>query len=242
MGGISHIGDAVLRGTLGIIGDLTLTTVSRTSALGRYQRAGHEIEDVKEIRALDVSVPDRVVGRACRVWITVAGATGVATSATGLVGFAADIPALLANNLMAIGEIASIYGFDVGDSDEHAYAVALLFAQQEHKSGRSRAVAHLREIAEELQEGATWDEIRDERAGQWLRQAARELAWYLVKRKAAGIVPGVGSLVAGGVNAQFTARTCREARSVYHDRFIQETGGFVAASSEQNDAVDIQVE
>ena len=106
----AEVGDAVLRGTLSIIGDLTLTNVSRTSALGRYARAGYEIEEVTEIRALDVSVPDRIVGRACRVWVAVAAATGVATSATGLVGFAADIPTLLANNLMAIGEIASVGG------------------------------------------------------------------------------------------------------------------------------------
>ncbi|MFW5866978.1 MAG: hypothetical protein ACOCX2_04120, partial [Armatimonadota bacterium] len=107
-GAAAEVGDAVLRGTLSIIGDATLTRVSRTSALGRYERAGHEIEDVTEIRALDVSIPDRIVGRTCRVWITLAGATGVATSATGLMGVAADIPALLANNLMAVGEIASV--------------------------------------------------------------------------------------------------------------------------------------
>lgn len=218
----AEVGDAVLRGMLSIIGDLTLTNVSRTSALGRYKRVGHDIEDVADIRALDVSVPDRVVGRACRVWITVAGATGVATSATGVIGFSADIPALLANNLMAIGEIATIYGFDVADEDEHAYAIALLFAEHDRRSGRPRGVSHLREIATELQEGASWEDIRDEEAGRWLRDAARELAWYLIKRKLAGVIPGVGSLVAGGVNAQFTARTCREARRVYRERFIEE--------------------
>lgn len=227
IGEISQVGDAVLRGTLGLIGDATLRTVSRTSALGRYHRAGYEIEDITEIRALDVSVPDRIAGRACRVWTTIAGATGVATSATGLIGFAADIPALLANNLMAIGEIASIYGFDVGDEDEHAFAIALLFAQEDRRAGRRgggryAAARYLQEIARELQEGASWDEIRDEKAGAWLRNAARELAWYLIKRKLAGIVPGVGALVAGGVNAQFTARTCREARKVYRERFVSE--------------------
>jgi len=220
-GAIAEVGDAVLRGTLSIIGDATLVTVSQKSALGRYERAGHQIEDVAEIRALDVNVPDRIVGRACRVWTTVAGATGVATSATGIVGFAADIPALLANNLMAIGEIASIYGFDVANEDERAYATAVLFSQDRDRS-RPNAAAYLREIATALQEGASWEEIRDEKAGQWLRKAARELAWYLIKRKLAGIVPGIGSLVAGGVNAQFTSRTCHEARKVYRERFIAE--------------------
>jgi len=220
-GALAEVGDAVLRGTLSIIGDATFTRVSRTSALGRYERAGHEIEDVTEIRALDVSVPDRVVGRACSVWTAVAGATGVATSATGLVGFAVDIPALLANNLMAIGEVASIYGFDVGEPDEHAYAMAVLFSQ-DRDSSRPSAAAYMSEIARALQEGASWEEIRDEKAGQWLRRAARELAWYLIKRKLAGIVPGVGSLVAGGVNAHFTARTCGEARTVYRERFVAE--------------------
>lgn len=227
-GAIAEVGDAVLRGTLSIIGDATLTTVSQKSALGRYERAGHEIDDVTEIRALDVNVPDRIVRRACRVWITVAGATGVATSATGIIGFAADIPALLANNLMAIGEVASIYGFDISDEEERAYATAVLFSQKMDRS-RPKAANYLREIARALQEGASWEEIRDEKAGKWLRKAARELAWYLIKRKLAGIVPGIGSLVAGGVNAQFTARTCREARGIYHERFIAEPRGVEVA-------------
>jgi len=221
----AEIGDAMLRGTLSLIGDTTLTTVSRTSALGRYERLGYEIGSVTEIRALDVSVPDRVVRRACRVWVAVAGATGVATNVTGVVGMAADIPALLANNLMAVGEVASIYGFDVAKEDEAAYAMALLFARhgEGRGGGRPTATGYLRKIAHELQEGTPWSEIRDEKAGRWLRDAARDLAWYLVKRKLAGVIPGVGSLVAGGVNAQFTARTCREARKAYHERFITET-------------------
>ncbi len=219
---VAEVGDAVLRGTLGIIGDATLTTVSKTSALGRYERADYDIDDVDDIRALDVNVPDRMVRKVCRAWTAVAGATGVATSATGVVGFAADIPTLLANNLMAIGEVATTYGFDLADPDERAYATAVLFSQDRKRPGRPRAVRYLREIAQSFREGASWEDIRDEKAGQWLRRATRDLAWYLVKRKVAGIVPGIGSLVAGGVNAHFTSRTCREARSVYHERFVSE--------------------
>lgn len=221
-GMVAGIGDAVLRGTLAMIGDATLTTVSRTSALGRYERAGYQIEDVTEIRALDVSVPDRIARKACRIWTTVAGATGVATSATGPIGFAADIPTLLANNLMAVGEVASVYGFDVGEEDEAAYAVALLFARNEYRGARRGPPGHLHKVACELKEGATWPEIRDEKAGRWLRDAARDLTWYLIKRKIAGTIPGMGSVIAGGVNAQFTARTCREARRAYRARFISE--------------------
>ncbi|MGI5817066.1 MAG: EcsC family protein [Armatimonadota bacterium] len=219
---VAEVGDAVLRGMLRMIADATLTRVCRTSALGRYERAGYRIAEITEVRALDVSVPDRVVARTCRIWTTVAGAAGVATSATGPIGFAADIPALLANNLMAIGEVASVYGFDVAEEDEHAYAIALLFARREAGTPRSGPARYLRELATELQEGASWDEIRDREAGQWLRNAARELAWYLVKRKVAGVVPGVGPLVAGGVNARFTSRTCREAREAYRERFVSE--------------------
>lgn len=215
--------EAVLRATLGLIGDATLTRVSRTSALGRYERAGYEIGEVTEIRALDVNVPDRIARQACRAWTAVAGATGVATSATGPIGFAADIPALLANNLMAIGEVASVYGFEVAEEDERAYAMALLFMQRQVPRGRPNAVDYVSRIARELREGTSWEEIRNERAGRWLREAARELAWYLIKRKVAGIVPGVGAIVAGGVNAQFTSRTCRAARRVYRERFVEDS-------------------
>jgi hypothetical protein len=122
---------------------------------------------------------------------------------------------------MAVGEIASIYGFDVSDEDEHARAIALLFVQHRDRPGRPNPASYLNEIARELQEGTSWREIRDEKAGRWLRQAARELVWYLIKRKFAGIIPGIGAVVAGGVNAQFTARTCAVAREYYRKRFLE---------------------
>ena len=230
MRGFSELSESVLVTMLGLMGDATLERVSRTSALGRYGRAGHEIEDVTAIRTLDVAVPDQIVTKACAAWATVAGATGVATSATGPIGFAADIPALLASNLMMIGEVATIYGFDVAEEDEHAYAIAVLLMQRRPSTGRGGGrsgrvmggVAPLQEIARELGEGASWEDVRDERAGRWLRNSARELAWYLVKRKVAQIVPGVGVLVAGGVNAQFTARTCKAAKEMYRERFVGE--------------------
>ncbi len=232
MRGFGELSEAVLVTTLGMVGDATLTRVSRTSAFGRYERAGYEIEDVTEIRALDVAVPDRIVGKACRAWTAVAGATGVATSGLGLVGMVTDIPSLLASNLMMIGEVATIYGFDVAEQDEHAYAIAVLFMQRRAPGAVARgraggragrvagSVAPLQEIARELGAGANWEDVRDERAGRWLREAARELAWYLVKRKVAQVVPGVGTLVAGGVNAQFTARTCKAAKELYRERFV----------------------
>lgn len=218
--GFGELSEAVLVTALGLIGDATLMPVSRTSALGRYERAGYAIEDVTDIRALDVSVPDGIARKAGRAWTLVAAVTGVATSATGIVGLIADVPTLLANNLMAVGEIASIYGFDVADRDERAYAMALLFMQREARGGRPRAVAYVAEIAHRLRAGRSWEDVRNEPAGRWLREAARELAWYLVKRKAAQVIPGMGTLVAGGVNAQFTARTCRAAREMYRERFV----------------------
>lgn len=221
---VIETGDAVLRGTLRLISDLTLTRVSRKSALGRYERAGYDVAEVADIRGFDVAVPDKIVGRACRVWTTVAGAAGVATSVTGPIGFATDIPTLLANNLMAVGEVATIYGFDVAYEDEHAYATALLFLQGEEDDPAAACDpgTHLAEIARHIRDGARWEDIRDQRAGRWLRTAATELAWYLIKRKVAGIVPGVGPLVAGSVNARFTSRTCATARRIYRERFMSE--------------------
>ncbi|NLO06463.1 MAG: EcsC family protein [candidate division WS1 bacterium] len=221
---VGIVGDAVLRAILNLVADLSLTQLSRGAALKRYRQDGIEISGISAIRDLDVRVPDRIVRRVCRRWISIAGATGVATSVTGPVGLAADVPTLLVNNLLAIGEIAGVYGFDLADPDEHAYAVALLFAQRSERRGQPHLLDRLQEVARELQDGVSWEDIRDEKAGRWLRNAARDMAWYLVKRKLAQIIPGIGVLVAGGVNAQFTARTCREARKVYRQRFVEEEG------------------
>lgn len=220
---VTQFTDAVLRAVFDLVGDATLPSVSRRSALRRYREAGHEIDDVAQARDLDVAVPDGLSRAASRRWTLIAGGTGAVTGAGGLVGLAADVPVLLTTNLTAIGEIACLYGFDVAEKSEHAYAIALLLSAGMPARGRAlRAMSELQRLAGELVQGQSWEELGHEVVAPLLRRAARRLAWQLVKRKLAQVVPGVGALVAGGVNAQFTSRTCGTAREVYRERFTAE--------------------
>jgi hypothetical protein len=195
----------------------------------QYERLGYDIQSIGEARYLDVAVPDRLVPGFRKKWIAVSGGTGFVTASTGLAGLVADIPTLIANSLMAIGTIGSLYGFDMSDEYEQAFATAILFTRDRDDRATEEAVNRLHRLADrfyaELNSGAE-SEGEEPR---WLPEAARELTWYLVKRQLASVIPGIGSIVSGGVNAQFTSHTCNRARRVYHERFVMEDPPVISA-------------
>ena len=52
------------------------------------------------------------------------------------------------------------------------------------------------------------------------RQTATKVATNMVKTKAAQVIPAVGAVVAGGVNANYTANVCEAAYQCYRERFL----------------------
>ncbi len=64
------------------------------------------------------------------------------------------------------------------------------------------------------------NQINEEVMSRVLRQTATKVATNLVKTKAAQIVPAVGAVVAGGVNASYTASVCEAAYQCYRQRFL----------------------
>ncbi len=223
-----EIADELLTGALKIIGDASFAPVSRGRVLERYRRAGHEIADMADIRALDVAVPDDLTRGLARRWMVAAGGLGGAVGTLGAPGFVVDVPALLATNLMAIGECACTYGFDVVEEDEHAFAIALLLAKRKRRlSGRSDvrdAIDEVRDGAGQIRGGATRPRGTSATIGTWVRAAAWRLARRLVRRKLGQLVPFVGAVVGAAVDADFTHQTCEIARRVYHRRFLDEFG------------------
>ncbi len=223
---VEELGDTVLTRALEFIGDATFAPVSRRRALRRYREAGYDIAEIADIRALDAVVPDRLAQGLVRRWMVAAGSVGGAVGTLGAAGLVADVPALLAINLMAVGEYACTYGFDVAHEDERAFAIALLLADRQEDS---RQAATVGDTVRELHEGAA--QIRgsgsrrletDTALTAWVRSAAWRLVRRLLQRKLGQLVPVVGAVIGASIDATFTRETCRIAREVYRQRFLDE--------------------
>jgi len=152
---ILDLSEVIVHSMIDLVGDATLPRLSRRAALRRYHHAGYAIHDIAEIRGLSVTVPDRLSRRVVSRWTVLVGASGVVTGAGGIASLVADIPILLSGNLAAIGEIACVYGFDVAEEDEQAYAIALLFAERDRRATGVGTLARLRQLARELESGAS---------------------------------------------------------------------------------------
>ena len=69
-------------------------------------------------------------------------------------------------------------------------------------------------------ETMAFNKINEELMSRILRQTATKVATNMVKTKAAQLIPAVGAVVAGGVNANYTASVCEAAYQCYRERFL----------------------
>ena len=80
--------------------------------------------------------------------------------------------------------------------------------------------AELAHLAQHVVEERTWKELERGAFVQLVKQLCRALGVRLTRRKLAQIVPGVGALVGGTLNATFTARVCDTAYHLYRERVL----------------------
>lgn len=145
---------------------------------------------------------------------------GVTTGVVGWVGIPADVVGLITTNLRAIGEYATYYGFDMNDKGEQLFAMSLLaVATSASAEARKAALDDTRAMIKDP-ETQTFSQINEEVMSRVLRQTATKVATNMVKTKAAQIIPAVGAVVAGGVNANYTANVCEAAYQCYRERFL----------------------
>ena len=223
-GRAGEVADAIMARVLEFVGDAALVPVIRRRVLRRYRESGHEIADVADIRTLDVGVPDRLAQGLTRRWMVAAGSVGGAIGTFGAAGLPADVLSLLGVNLMAIGDFACTWGFDIAREDERAFAVALLLADRREDSepGMTAAdrIAELRHRAAQIRLGGKPRERSDTALDAWLRAGAWRLARRLLGRRLGQLVPFVGAVIGAGLDATFTRETCELARAVYRQRFL----------------------
>ena len=170
-----------------------------------------------------------------RKWsIAYAAGEGSATGAVGLLGLAADIPALLAIALRLIRKIGTCYGYDMSTESETEHALHVLRVGSaptlKAKMDLLVALKGIQNTLVRLSLGAIGESLARNEIGRLsvlagIRQFAERIGVQLTTRKALGLVPVVGALIGGSFNALFMNDVGRAAYMAYRRRRIAELQG-----------------
>lgn len=222
----NKLGEAVskaMHGLLTVINDGTSWSVRKEAILKEYRDKGYpSISQCVDIQSLELKNVDKVVGFLSAKYNISAFVEGAATGYLGIRGIAADIPALFAINLRAIGEYATYYGFDIENQAERAYILnVMMLSSSPSIAAKQATLAELAKIASAIAKNKTWKEIEKNLSAAAMKKIAEALGIRMTKGKMAQIVPVVGALVGGGYNSYFTSCTCETAFQLYRERFLK---------------------
>lgn len=189
------------------------------------KRAG--VSSLPALRALALQDCDRLAKGEMRRAMGIGGAGGAAFGVFGAAGLVADVPTLLTLTMRTIHRIGLCYGEDVGrDFAIGVFALASANTREE----KSEAIAALRGDVEGLQHSAARDGLERVAERQLAKDAAvfslntlsQRIGVQLGKRKAVGVVPILGAVVGGAVNAWYLHDVAQVAQYVFQERWLLE--------------------
>ena len=237
------IGDAIkyaVQGTIGVCNDLAHWSVSKESIYNEFRKVDHKVKNARDIFDLELEQVDRVVGWLDAKYKSAAFVEGAGTGYVGLVGIPADIAALIALNLRAIGEYATYYGFDLSLPTERLFAMNILgLASSPDAACKQMAMAQLVKIAQDVARKRTWEQLNQHAFVQVIQQISKALSIRLTKDKLAQVIPITGAAIGGGFNAYFTSNVCQAAYFLYRERFLAEKYGVKVIEETVKPAEDI---
>lgn len=193
------------------------------------KRAG--VESIDELRRKSLKECDDLMRTEQRRAMAMGGVGGAAFGIAGAAGMVADVPALIALALRTIHRVGLCYGEDLRQPGYRKLAIGVFaLASANSLEEKQVAVAALRDFnAASLDDSAWRDgveraaerEFAKEAAVFSLNNLASKLGINLGKRKAAGVLPVLGALVGGSVNAWYLYDVAQVSRYVFQERWLE---------------------
>lgn len=160
-----------------------------------------------------------------------AAAEGGAAGAAGLIGLAADIPALFTIVIRLIQQVSVCYGYDPTKPEERDYVIHILrTGSAGDVKTKLEALMFLKQL-ETILLKVSWKKMTAEFAAKQIsqlsllaavRQFAKSLGINLTKRKALQMVPIIGAIVGASFNGTYANDIGRTAFMSYRRRWIAE--------------------
>lgn len=214
-------------GLVSLLNDFAQWSVRTDAIYEEFRKNGHDrVNGPGDIRTLKLEEIDRVVGFLAAKYKMLAAAEGTAAGLASAAGIPADVVAIVALNLRAIGEYATYYGFDITKQQEQLFAMGILgLASSPNDAAKSASMAHLTKLAGEVAKKRSWKELEKSAFVKIVQQIAKALGIRLTKAKLAQIIPVASAGIGGGYNAYYTAKVCAAAYFLYRERFLAERYG-----------------
>lgn len=171
------------------------------------QQAG--LTDLNELRHRSLTDCDAQWRRLRRSAISLAGGTGVVSGVAGAAGLTLDIPALILQSLTAIHRVGLCYGYDCNETTAPGFALGVFALASANTLEEKQAAWQALQMLGELQgqalrdglEAAVARQLGRGSVDQGLQALARQLGVNLGQRKAAAVVPVLGAVIGGSINA-----------------------------------------
>ncbi|MEO6086653.1 MAG: EcsC family protein [Umezawaea sp.] len=253
LGGFTDLGSRAAR-----------ASVRSGAVLKAYQKRGHAVESIEDIRKLSLSEMDKVKPHLDLAYMTVStvqgAAAGLAVSGGELLGLAsggapgvgvvvgamaADAAAVLVASQRAVAHVAAYYGYDLTRPEEQMFALGVLNLGTSSDVTKAAAYLELNKLVQGLARKHTWDQLRQNVVTKVVEQVYAQLGVRLTQRKLGQAVPVVGVLIGAGVNAMTLRRVVDDAEHAYRKRHLQEKYGIVddvllsTATAERDDTIPI---
>ncbi|WP_159110205.1 EcsC family protein, partial [Dietzia psychralcaliphila] len=221
--------------------DFGLNSVNATTVINRFNKAGHSVESLDDIRTLDLKICDTVGSTKKQKYVAAGAIEGTASSlvVTGLtvsstvsggvgVGVAAgaiavDSLTVLTGMGRIIASVAANYGYDVRLPEEAVFASGVLaYSTAGNASEKAVTMAALSRLTQQMMRRATWTQLSSNHLVRVVDIVFKALGQKLTHKKLAQVIPVVGVAINGGLNATMASDTVTRAHTVYRLRFLTE--------------------
>lgn len=232
----SRFGKSKLATTLAKI----IPLLSGNGVLQEAEKLGYTAKTVNDLQSLSLKKTDKLTGQYMGLFgnKTLAALEGALTGFGGWALLIVDIPTITAINFRYIQQIGTCFGYDQDLPQEKVFTNRVFMlafgGESGMRSGLTAKIAatyELRALAYALARRWTYEQMA-KKAGltavlAWLKKnAPKQMAKHITKRKAATAIPGIGAGIGGTINYAITSYTGKGAWYCYRYRkLLDDFGG-----------------
>lgn len=245
-----------------IIGGAASLTVSNENVLRQFEKAGHSVTTLADIRGLDLEAIDSVahLGR-IRWGHSGTAALGGAASAAAITGgtvlfakgtihdegakqapgigvvataYAGDVAAVLGLAARTVASTARYYGYDPHEREEQLFMMSVIgLGMATGTPAKTAAHAELSQLTQLLFRDATWDKLNEKVLTKVAQKFASKFSVSLTKKKFGQFVPVAGIAFGAISNFALVDKIAAAANDAYRERLlIEKSDGQLTSSSE----------
>lgn len=229
-------------------------TTSETRVVRAYAKKGHSVEQLDDIRKLDLRAVDKVAsftrlhytysvtaavegaaaglavsgGEAVAAFGGVAGAGAGAAPGLGTIAGAmgADITTLLVACSRVIAHDALYYGYDPRDPAEEIFMMQVIgLGMAATPSAKAVAYQQFAILTRSLATNMTWRQLNQQTLVKVAQKFATRFGQKLTKKKLGQFVPIAGVGIGAAMNWKMVDDVAQAAYWAYRERFLYEKGG-----------------